>query len=100
MSIMIQQRKILSVNIVALFLVLPIAGCLDNQTEDKISANDIKISPEVMIAGEFQPLVITAKKDISVFIPNLVVDPISNYVQNGTVLDMKTGEIVLSITLR
>ncbi|SVE02325.1 uncharacterized protein METZ01_LOCUS455179, partial [marine metagenome] len=96
---MIQQRKILSVSLVALFLVLPIAGCLDKQTEDKISANDVKISPEVMIAGKFQPLVITAKKDISVFIPNLVIDPISNYVQNGTVLDMKTGETKQLISL-
>jgi len=98
-SAIIQQKKILSVSIVALFLVLPIAGCLDNQTEDKVSTNDIIISPEVMIAGEFQPLVITAKKDISVFIPNLVIDPISNYVQNGTVLDMKTGETKQLISL-
>ena len=99
MSAIIHQEKILSVSIIALFLVLPIAGCLDNQTEVKISANDIIISPKVMIAGEFQPLVISAKKEISVFIPNLVIDPVSNYVQNGTVLDMKAGETKQLISL-
>jgi hypothetical protein len=52
-----------------------------------------------MIAGEFQPLVITAKKDLSVFIPNLVIDPASNYVQNGTVLDMRIGETQQLISL-
>ena len=96
---MTQQRKILSISIVALFLVLPIAGCLENQSENKVSAKDIVISPKIMTAGEFQPLVITAKRDISVFIPNLVIDPISNYVQNGTVLDMKTGETKQLISL-
>jgi hypothetical protein len=76
-----------------------IAGCLEDEKTNSISANDVIISPEVMIAGEFQPLVITAKKDVSVFIPNLVIDPLSNYVQNGTVLDMKAGhtEQILSL---
>jgi hypothetical protein len=45
-----------------------------------------------MIGGEFQPIVITAKREMSVFIPNFVIDPLSNYVQNGTVIDMKVGE--------
>ena len=76
-----------------------LAGCLENDKPDSISANDIVVSPEVMIAGEFQPLVITAKRDISVFVPNLVVDPLSNYVQNGTVLDMKKGETKQLISL-
>ena len=94
-----RQKKILSISVVALFLVTSIAGCLGDEDEEKLSVNDIVISPETMIAGKFQPLVITAKKDISVFIPNLVIDPISNYVQNGTVLDMKTGETKQLISL-
>jgi len=76
-----------------------IAGCLEDEKINSVSANDIIISPEVMIAGEFQPLVITAKKDVSIFIPNLVIDPLSNYVQNGTVLDMKIGETKQLISL-
>ena len=82
-----------------LFLLPSLAGCLGNENEEKITIDDVIISPEIMIAGEFQPLVITAKKDISVFIPNLVIDPISNYVQNGTVLDIEKGETTQIMSL-
>ena len=88
-----------AIALVFLFLMPGIAGCLEDEKSDSLSMNDIVISPETMTAGEFQPLVITAKKDISVFIPNLVIDPLSNYVQNGTVLDMKTGETTQLISL-
>ena len=37
---------------------------------------------------------ISAKRDVSVFIPHMVVDPASNYLQNGTILDMRTGETI------
>jgi len=92
-------KRLGTIALAFLFLMPSIAGCLEDEKINSVSANDIIISPEVMIAGEFQPLVITAKKDISVFIPNLVIDPLSNYVQNGTVLDMKAGhtEQILSL---
>jgi len=92
-------KRLGTVALAFLFLMPSIAGCLEDEKTNSISANDVIISPEVMIAGEFQPLVITAKKDVSVFIPNLVIDPLSNYVQNGTVLDMKAGhtEQILSL---
>ena len=93
------MKRLGTVALAFLFLMPSIAGCLEDEKTNSISANDVIISPEVMIAGEFQPLVITAKKDVSVFIPNLVIDPLSNYVQNGTVLDMKAGhtEQILSL---
>jgi hypothetical protein len=46
-----------------------LAGCLENEGTDRISADDIAVNPGTMIAGEFQPLVITAKKDLSVSSP-------------------------------
>ena len=75
-----------------LFLMPSIAGCLEGNEVDSISANDVSVTPKTMMAGEFQPLTITAKRDVSVFIPHMIVDSVSNYVQNGTVLDMKIGE--------
>ena len=75
-----------------LFLMPSLAGCLEDSEVDSISANDVNVTPKVMVAGEFQPLTITAKRDISVFIPHMIIDSVSNYVQNGTVLDMKIGE--------
>ena len=69
-----------------------IAGCLEDNDVEPISVNDIVVNPITMVGGEFQPFVISAKRDVSVFIPHMVIDPVSNYVQNGTIIDMKTGE--------
>ena len=85
-------NKMLNISVVALFLSVSFAGCLENNEESGISPNDVVVNPVTLVAGEFQPLVISAKRDISVFIPHMVVDPASNYLQNGTVLDMRTGE--------
>ena len=93
------MKRFDSVAIVFMFLMPALAGCLENEGTDRISADDIAVNPGTMVAGEFQPLVITAKKDLSVFIPNLVIDPVSNYVQNGTVLDMRIGETQQLISL-
>ena len=93
------MKRFDSVAIAFLFLMPALAGCLENEGTGGISVNDITVNPGTMIAGEFQPLVITAKKDLSVFIPNLVIDPVSNYVQNGTVLDMRIGETQQLISL-
>ncbi len=93
------MKRFDSVAIAFLFLMPALAGCLENEGTDRISADDIAVNPGTMVAGEFQPLVITAKKDLSVFIPNLVIDPVSNYVQNGTVLDMRIGETQQLISL-
>jgi len=93
------MKRFDSVAIAFLFLMPALAGCLENEGTSGISADDITVNPGTMIAGEFQPLVITAKKDLSVFIPNLVIDPMSNYVQNGTVLDMRIGETQQLISL-
>ena len=93
------MKRFDSVAIAFLFLMPALAGCLENEGTSGISADDITVNPGTMIAGEFQPLVITAKKDLSVFIPNLVIDPMSNYVQNGTVLDMRIGETLQLISL-
>ena len=85
-------NKMLNISVVALFLSVSFAGCLENNEESVISPNDVVVNPVTLVAGEFQPLVISAKRDISVFVPHMVVDPASNYLQNGTVLDMRTGE--------
>ena len=86
------NNKMLNICVVALFLAVSFAGCLEIDNNNTISPNDVVVNPIAMVGGEFQPLVISAKRDVSVFIPHMVVDPASNYVQNGTILDIKTGE--------
>ena len=88
----LSKNKMLNISVIALFLAVSFAGCLENDDEDIISPNDVVVNPVTLVAGEFQPLVISAKRDVSVFIPHMVVDPASNYLQNGTILDMRTGE--------
>ena len=63
------MKRLGAIALALLFLMPAIAGCLEDEKPDSLSMNDIVISPETMIAGEFQPLVITAKRDLSVFIP-------------------------------
>ena len=86
------HNKMLNISVVALFLSVSFAGCLENNEDGPISSDDVMVNPGILIGGEFQTLVISVKRDVSVFIPHMVVDPSSNYVQNGTVLDMQTGE--------
>ena len=86
------MRRLGTVALAFLFLMPAIAGCLEDNDVEPISVNDIVVNPITMVGGEFQPFVISAKRDISVFIPHMVIDPASNYVQNGTIVDMKTGE--------
>ena len=88
----LSKNKMLNISVIALFLAVSFAGCLENDDENIISPNDVVVNPVTLVAGEFQPLVISAKRDVSVFIPHMVVDPASNYLQNGTILDMRTGE--------
>ena len=85
-------NKMLNISVVALFLSVSFAGCLENNEDEPISSDDVIVNPSILIGGEFQTLVISVKRDVAVFIPHMVVDPSSNYVQNGTVLDMQTGE--------
>ena len=86
------MRRLGTVALAFLFLMPAIAGCLEDNDVEPMSVNDIVVKPITMVGGEFQPFVISAKRDISVFIPHMVIDPASNYVQNGTIVDMKTGE--------
>ena len=86
------MRRLGTVALAFLFLMPAIAGCLEDDNVEPISKNDIVVNPITMVGGEFQPFVISAKRDVSVFIPHMVIDPVSNYVQNGTIIDMKTGE--------
>ena len=86
------MKQLGTIALAFLFLMPSLAGCLGDSEVDSISANDVNVTPKTMVAGEFQPLTITAKRDVSVFIPHMIVDSVSNYVQNGTVIDMRMGE--------
>ncbi|MBT5726538.1 MAG: M20/M25/M40 family metallo-hydrolase, partial [Euryarchaeota archaeon] len=52
------------------------------------------ITPQVMTAGVFQGVTITAEQDLSAFVPYLIKDDATGYVVNSTVVDLRAGEQV------
>ena len=77
-----------------LFLLPALAGCLDSEEMQPLSAGDLAVAPQVLTGGEFQPLVLTARQPMAVYIPYLLLDPATGYVQNSTVVDLALGETV------
>ena len=84
----------------ALFLVLVMfsaafSGCFgENNTPGINSDRDVVVTPEILSGGVFQPMTITAKADLSAFIPYLIFNEDNGFVQNSTVVDLKNGEAV------
>ena len=52
----------------------------------------LEVSPTIWTGGIFQTVTLEAQGDLSVFIPYLVKDPVTGYVFNSTVVDLKDGE--------
>ena len=84
----------------ALFLVLVMfsaafSGCFGETNEDGIdSKRDVVITPQTLSGGVFQGVTITAKADLSAYIPYLILNEDNGFVQNSTVIDLKSGESV------
>ena len=84
----------------ALFLVLVMfsaafSGCFGETNENGIdSERDVVITPQTLSGGVFQGVTITAKADLSAYIPYLILNEDNGFVQNSTVIDLKSGESV------
>ena len=76
-----------------LIISAPMSGCIREGSESA-NSNDLEINPDVLISGIFQDVSLKANKDMSVFVPYLVKDPISGYVQNSTIVNIKEGSFV------
>jgi hypothetical protein len=77
-----------------LFLLPALAGCLDSDEARPLSADDLQVAPQLLTGGEFQPLVLTARQAMAVYIPYLLLNPATGYIQNSTVVDLVLGETV------
>jgi len=68
-----------------------LSGCFANDEESVVpQSDDLEIIGE-LVAGDWADVKLTAKTDLSVYIPYFLIDPGSNRAQNGTVLDMESG---------
>ena len=86
-------RENRSLLLVFLVILAPISGCFGG-SEERASADSLDVGPEVLVSGVFQEVELAADVDMSVFVPYLVIDPISGFVQNSTVLDIDGGSSV------
>ena len=75
-------------------MILPVlSGCFGEDMPSELTASDLVILEEDdLLAGSWQKVTLSAKADLSVYIPYFVVDPGSKRAQNGTVLDIKEGD--------
>ena len=83
---------------IALFLVMimvsgPISGCIGAENKN-LDINDLIVDVDIMQGGFFQEVEFKATTKMSVFIPYLLIDPETGFVQNSTVIDLNIGEIV------
>ena len=86
------RRSPLPILLVVLMIGASVQGCFGNEDSRLASADDLDISPEPLTAGIFQSVHFHAEKAMRVFIPYLVLQPDTGYVQNGTILDLGDDE--------
>tara|TARA_B100000212_G_scaffold162258_1_gene122011 strand:- start:326 stop:2059 length:1734 start_codon:yes stop_codon:yes gene_type:complete len=81
-------------------MLAPLSGCFGEGDNDaSIGQGDVTITPEVLIGGVFQGLTISADRDLSAFVPYLILNEDTGFVQNSTIVDLKAGESVLLTVL-
>ena len=76
-----------------LMICAPLSGCVGNDDDVTMpTADDLNVMPEVWSAGEWTRVTFSADAPLSVFVPHFLRDVAGGYVQNGTVLNLDTGD--------
>ena len=90
------QRFCQAVLLVCLMVMAPLSGCFgEDESEGFDSLNDVSVTPATLTGGVFQGVTITADADVSAYVPYLLLNPDTGFVQNSTVVDLRAGESVL-----
>ena len=91
-----RSRELAAFSMVLILLLTPISGCFGSE-DSSVDAGDLQISSDSLSAGFFQTLELTASNKMSVFVPFLIKDPESGFVQNSTVIDIENGLSLIHI---
>ena len=87
----VRSRSGIALLLVTVMVSAPLGGCLFTEEEGEANASSLTVSPEVLEAGVFQQVELKAKAAMSVFVPYLVIDSGTGYVQNSTIVDLSSG---------
>ena len=86
--------------LVCIMMLAPLSGCFgEGDNDGPIRQSDVVVTPEVLIGGVFQGVTISADRALSAFVPYLILNEDTGFVQNSTVVDLKAGESVLLTVL-
>ena len=87
----VRSRSGIALLLVAVMVSAPLSGCIFPEEESPVNASSLSVNPEVLEAGVFQQVELSAKAAMSVYVPYLVIDPATGFVQNSTVIDISKG---------
>jgi len=78
--------------VLMVFVVLsaPLSGCFGS-SDHELTADQLEVVPGTLVSGVFQDVTLEAGQRMSVFVPYLVRDPVTGFVQNSTVVDIDKG---------
>ena len=89
------RRAVMAGFLSLLFCIAPLSGCFGEDSAPLPTSDDVTITPSILTGGVFQGVTIAADADLSVFIPYLIMNKDTGFVQNSTVVDIEAGESVL-----
>ena len=69
----------------------PLSGCMSGEG-GSLSEEDLDVGPDELVSGHFQSISLESGHDMSVYVPYLVRDPITGFIQNSTVVDIERGD--------
>ena len=88
------MRALLMVFVV---LAATLSGCIGD-SDSSLGPDDLEVVPGILVSGVFQDVTLEAGQAMSVFVPYLVRDPVTGFVQNSTVVDIsKGGSVTLDL---
>ncbi|MEC8998535.1 MAG: M20/M25/M40 family metallo-hydrolase, partial [Candidatus Thermoplasmatota archaeon] len=79
--------------LVLMMILAPLSGCFGEEAGSP-TKDDLVVGPDVLQSGVYQQVELRAAAAMSVFVPYLVTDPSTGYVQNSTVVDLSSGSSV------
>ena len=89
------RLPIQAVGLMVLMILAPLSGCFGENEVETLDAGSLSVSnSDALQAGMWQTITLQASNDLAVFVPYFIQDPGSMRAQNGTVLDMKSGDKV------